>query len=349
VTTDQFQQIADFLPSGALLLSDEGTILAANSAVKSAWGLEPVAIVGQSLASLLRTSADEMATFVQACMESGKDASLQATLVSTGKSVAFRGRTLHASSAADRSEILLVEQAGKTSHAAQQVAGEEIDMRDRLLALLVHDFRNGLASVPMGLDVLEIEHGRSETVALLRRQIGQLVQLVDEVLDVSRLLRGKIVLRPEPVVLQEIVQEASTKLTETLRKHSLELILSLPPEMISISVDPQRTIQILRELVLQRSKNMAAGGQLTLSLSRDSNEVLLRLQDTGQAINQKLMPHVFDLNAQFRYASQENRTQLELGLALAGGLVALHGGRIHAHSLATPPGMETFIHLPAPV
>ena len=349
MTTDQFQQIADLLPGGAVLLSEKGEILAANAAVKAAWGIEPREIVGQELSSVLTASAADIAAFLQVCLASDKAIPLQVTLASSGKSLTCRGRTLKPVSSAKSPVILLVGESSDASTAIQQSATEGIDVRDRLLALLVHDFRNGLASVPMGFDVLEIEKGKSETVALLRRQIDQLVRLVDEVLDVSRLLRGKIVLRPEPVVLQEILHEAANNIAPTLKKRNLELILSLPAEPISLSVDPQRMVQILSELVLQRSKNMTAGGKIHLFLARNANEVAIRTQDTGQAINPKLLPYAFDLLAQLRFAGQENRTQLEMGLALAGGLVALHGGRIHANPLPTPPGMEICIHLPIPV
>lgn len=345
MTTDQFQQIADLLPGGAVLLSDNGEILAASSAVKTAWGLDPESIVGQKWENLLTTTALDFAQFLRDCQESNKPMSLRTTLAASGKSVALRAKAIQPGSATNLSTILIVSESDEVSSVKQQ-ASEESDIRDRLLALLVHDFRNGLASVPMGFDVLEIEHGKSETVALLRRQIDQLVRLVDEVLDLSRLLRGKIVLRPEPVVMQEILQEAAMNTAATLKKRNLELILSLPPESISIAVDPQRMIQIISELVLQRSKNMTAGGKLNLSLSKDANEVLMRLQDTGQAINPKLLPHVFDLLDQLRFAGQENRTHLEIGMALAGGLVALHGGQIHANPLPTPPGMETIIQIP---
>jgi signal transduction histidine kinase len=193
---------------------------------------------------------------------------------------------------------------------------------------------------------LEMERGKSETLDLLRRQIQQLVRLVDEVLDVSRLMRSKITLRKESIVLQELIQELSTLVQPTLVQRKSTLHLTLPSEPITLQVDPQRMLQALSELVYQRSKNMPTGGSLTLSVERSAQGVVLRFQDTGQAIDSDLLPHLFDVHAQVQHSMKSNRTHLELGLALAGGLIALHGGQIQARPNVPSPGMQFVIYLP---
>lgn len=342
MTTDQFQQFADLLPGGAVLLTANGKIVAASAGVKKFWQLEPQVLIGQSLPQLMRGDAAEITAFLQKCLVSKQVVNCQLTLADSGLVLTCQGRALGESTA---DEAIVLSGLSASVGGAASANNTAADLRDRLLAVMVHDFRNGLASVPMGFDVLEMERGKSETINLLRRQTDRLVQLVDEVLDLSRLLRGKIVLRPEKVVMQEIIQEAANSASTALQQRKLTLSLELPGEPISLMVDPQRFVQALKELVAQRSKNLPAGEQLKLSLTKTATDVEIRLVDSGQPIDPILMPHVFDLLSQLEYSGTEARVQLELGLALAGGLISLHGGRIHAQPLM-PKGLEIQIQMP---
>lgn len=219
--------------------------------------------------------------------------------------------------------------------------------KDEFLAMLAHELRNPLAPIRSGLDCLAIEYGEgSESVSIMRDQVEHLVRLVDDLLDVSRIARGKVELRKEIVEVAPLVERAVDATAWSFKAKEQTLDISLPQEMICVDADPVRLVQVLGNLLNNASKYTAEGGHIELAVVSDGKEVILRVKDNGIGIERDLLPRVFDLFTQSSRALDRAQGGLGIGLTLVRSLVELHGGEIHATSEGIGKGSEFIISLP---
>ena len=231
---------------------------------------------------------------------------------------------------------------------------EELRQSDRrkeeFLAVLSHELRNPLAPIQTALDLLE-QRGLSEAstgreLAMIKRQVQNLKRLVDDLLDISRISRGKIELRKEIVELAPVVVQAVEAVRPFFDEHRQELHVSIPEESICLEADSTRLEQVLFNLLLNAAKYTPEGGRICLYVERSQREVVIRVRDTGIGIEPELLPKVFDL-----FLQGERRIGLShegggIGLSLARNLVELHGGTITAHSQGPEKGSEFVVRLP---
>jgi PAS domain S-box-containing protein len=233
---------------------------------------------------------------------------------------------------------------------AQQLA--EADRRkDEFLALLGHELRNPLAPLRNGLSLLQLKSSGDPNVArlgpMMERQLAILVRLVDDLLDVARIARGKIELRKQPVDLTALagraVESARSALDE--RRHRLEL--EFPDGPVWVDADPARVEQVLNNLLSNAARYTPPQGHVWLSVARVGEEAVLRVRDNGIGIRPESMPEIWDM---FRQADRiEGRLSegLGLGLNLVRRLVELHDGKVMAISDGPGKGSEFRICLPA--
>ncbi len=233
-------------------------------------------------------------------------------------------------------------------------AEEELRKSDRrkeeFLAVLSHELRNPLAPIQTAVDLLEQRsteaNGATRELAMIKRQVLNLTRLVDDLMDISRISRGKIELRKRVVDLVTLAAESVEAVRPRLDEHLQDLRVILPVSPIFVEADPTRLDQILSNLLLNASKYTPRGGQIDLEVETSQNKVVIRVRDTGIGIDSSLLPKVFDLFLQGERRAGLSHEGGGIGLSLAKNLVELHGGTITAHSKGPDQGSEFVLRLP---
>ena len=220
--------------------------------------------------------------------------------------------------------------------------------KDEFLAMLGHELRNPLTPLSLALRLLRLDApDRERSIGVAERQVKHLVRLVDDLLDVSRITRGKVTLRRDPVLLGEVVErvlELSRPLVDG-RGHTLRV--SLPAEAVRIEGDGVRLVQVFANLLDNAAKYTPAGGTIWLTAEHVGNEVIVRVRDTGVGLGPDFAPHIFDLFVQGDTSPDRTHGGLGIGLTVVRRLVELHGGRIEARSGGAGKGSEFVVRLPA--
>jgi len=222
--------------------------------------------------------------------------------------------------------------------------------KEEFLAVLAHELRNPLAPIRNSLHIMrlsgELTPAGERVQEVMERQVNHLIRLVDDLMEVSRISRGKIELRKEPTELAEVMAsavEASRPLIEEARH---QLAISVPTEPLTLEADGIRLAQIISNLLNNAAKYTDAGGQIWLSARREAADVVISVRDTGIGIPPEKLPHVFDMFAQVHMTGYRNNSGLGIGLTLVRRLVELHGGRIEARSGGLGKGSEFTVRLP---
>ena len=185
----------------------------------------------------------------------------------------------------------------------------------------------------------------SETID---RQVEHLVRLVDDLLDVSRIMHGIVELRKERVDLAEVVARAVETMQPSIDARGHQLTVTMPPEPLPVDADPIRLSQVIGNLLDNASKYTRRAGRIFLTIGREGGEVVLRVKDHGVGMAPELLPHVFDVFVQGQRSLARSQGGLGLGLTLVRRLVELHGGSVGASSPGPGGGSEFTIRLPAP-
>jgi signal transduction histidine kinase/DNA-binding NarL/FixJ family response regulator len=226
----------------------------------------------------------------------------------------------------------------------------EADQRkDEFLATLAHELRNPLAPIRFALDILQpatppAAAARARDV--IDRQVRQLVRLVDDLLDVSRITANKIQLRREPHDLARLMETAVESILplSSAAEHTLDV--SLPPSPIHVDGDSTRLVQIFANVLNNAVKFTPRGGRISFAAYERAGEAVVRIRDTGIGIGPDLLPGVFDMFRQGDPGSERSGGGLGIGLTLARRLVEMHDGRIEIRSAGAGQGTDVEIHLP---
>lgn len=174
-----------------------------------------------------------------------------------------------------------------------------------------------------------------------------MVHLVDDLLDVSRVLHEKIRIRQEMVDVEQIVRQAIEACRPLFTARRQEMTVTLPSHSVAFSADPTRLVQILTNLLNNAAKYTDEGGRIWLTVTQDEGEVMIRVRDNGIGIDRGLLPQVFDLFSQAGGVLDRSMGGLGIGLAVVGHLVQLHGGTVHATSAGLGKGSEFIVRIPA--
>jgi signal transduction histidine kinase/ActR/RegA family two-component response regulator len=227
----------------------------------------------------------------------------------------------------------------------------EADRRkDEFLAILAHELRNPLAPIRNALQILRAKGPAEPQLQWSRdvidRQLQQMTRLVDDLLDVSRITRGKIELRRQRVLLAEVVSSAVEACRPLLEKRSHELVVKVPAEPITLEADQARLAQVLSNLLNNAAKFSDVGGRIAITAERQGDEVAIRVKDTGIGIPPEMLSHIFEMFTQVDRSLERSQGGLGIGLTLAKRLVELHGGEVEAHSDGAGQGSEFVVRLP---
>jgi PAS domain S-box-containing protein len=219
--------------------------------------------------------------------------------------------------------------------------------KDEFLAMLGHELRNPLAAVQSAIIAARLDGSRrDEALEIARRQAVQLRHLVDDLLDVARVTRGKIALRKRRLFLTSVVERAVEAARTQIQERGHALSISLSPEIV-VDADASRLEQVLVNLLTNAAKYTPPGGRIEVIAEAMGGEVALCVRDDGIGIDPEMLPHVFDLFSQADRSLDRAQGGLGLGLALVSRLVELHGGRVEARSAGCGQGAEFVAYLPA--
>jgi CheY-like chemotaxis protein/nitrogen-specific signal transduction histidine kinase len=226
----------------------------------------------------------------------------------------------------------------------------EARRKDEFLAMLAHELRNPLAALSSALELLNMrlppDDSLMQATQIARRQIHHMGRLLDDLLDVSRISRGKITLRNETVALGDTVKEAIQSITPLFESKGQQLEITVPAEPIFIRGDSSRLVQILVNLLANAAKYTPCRGHIRLTVGRFGDEAQIHVQDDGMGIPADLLPRVFDLFSQSQQSLARTQGGLGIGLTLVKRLVEMHGGRVEAHSEGLNQGSEFVVALP---
>jgi PAS domain S-box-containing protein len=222
--------------------------------------------------------------------------------------------------------------------------------KDEFLATLAHELRNPLAPLANGLALLRLAGADNprlqRTVLIMDRQLGHMVRLVDDLLDVARISMGKIELQRERVALNEVIALAIEAMRERLEQRELHLDLHLGGQELCVEGDRVRLTQVFTNLLSNAVKYTPRGGRIQVRLEVDGEQAAVSIADTGIGIPAWALPHVFDLFSQVRIHQEQSEGGLGLGLSLVRSLVALHGGSVGAASDGAGRGSTFTVRLP---
>jgi PAS domain S-box-containing protein len=227
----------------------------------------------------------------------------------------------------------------------------EADRRkNQFLAMLSHELRNPLAPISNAARALRLGEGNADAARLasgmLERQVGQLSRLVDDLLDMSRITRGRIELRKEVIELGPVIDQAVETVRPLFRSMDHELAVTVPPAPVWLEADAARLTQVVGNLLNNAGKFTDKGGRIRVSVEPDGDHVVIRVADNGIGIAAADQPRLFEMFAQVDTSLERSRDGLGIGLTLVKTLVEMHGGTVDVRSDGPGRGSEFTIRLP---
>lgn len=238
-----------------------------------------------------------------------------------------------------------------TAHKHAEDALREADRRkDEFLAILSHELRNPLAPIRTGVHLLEVAYDEPATrqiVPVLTRQVEHITRLLDDLLHVSRIIRGQIDLRMQHTELAGAIQIAMDACAPLIQSKGHQLRVNLPETPVMLHADPDRLAQMFSNLLNNAAKYMEPGGTIELAATRHTHEVCISIKDQGIGIPSANIDSVFDMFFQVGTNRHQHRDGLGIGLSLVKRLAELHGGSVSARSAGPGQGSEFLVRLPA--
>ncbi len=244
----------------------------------------------------------------------------------------------------DVTEAVLAKKALETKSIEAQAASRA---KDEFLAMLGHELRNPLAPISTALQLMQLRAGdvllKERTI--IERQVKHLVRLVDDLLEVSRIARGKISLERVRVELGDVLARALEMTSPLIEQREHHLSVDVAPEL-AVDADPARLAQVFANLLTNAAKYTPPRGYIDVSARRDDGAILVVVRDSGIGIRPEMLPRIFELFVQERQALDRSEGGLGLGLTIVRSLVGLHGGTVEARSAGTGRGAEILVRLP---
>jgi signal transduction histidine kinase/ActR/RegA family two-component response regulator len=249
----------------------------------------------------------------------------------------------------ERKKTQLEKEVRERQHAEQELV-TAARRKNEFLATLAHELRNPLAPLRNCLEIIDLNDGDPHTIQqvrpIMKRQLDQMVRLVDDLLDVARITQDKITLRKESVQLGQIIRNAVEASRPSIQASGHELSIRLSAQPVLIEADPVRLTQVFSNLLNNAAKYMDQGGHISLSAERNQGEVVVKVKDTGIGIPADELPRIFEMFTQANQSVRKSQGGLGIGLCLAKRLVVMHGGTISAHSDGPGQGSQFVVRVP---
>jgi CheY-like chemotaxis protein len=245
--------------------------------------------------------------------------------------------------------VVLVFRDASRERAAERALREADRRKDEFLATLAHELRNPLAPIRQAAKVARSPAATQAQVHwahdMIERQVQNMARLLDDLLDVSRITRGTMAIRKEDVELETVINAAVEIARPAIDARNHALSLEYPGDT-TLHADPLRLAQVIANLLTNAAKYTDPHGQIRVTGQRDNQHLTLTVSDTGVGISREMIPRIFDMFVQVKSVLDKSEGGLGIGLALARGLVELHGGSIEAQSAGAGRGSTFTLRLP---
>ncbi len=220
--------------------------------------------------------------------------------------------------------------------------------KDEFLAMLGHELRNPLAPIVTALLLMKMSGERAfeRERTVIERQVAHVSRLVDDLLDVSRIARGKVELKQGRVDVADVIAQAIEVASPLLEQRGHVVEWEVPRDPLTLNGDAARLVQVFSNLLTNAAKYTPDGGQIGVSAATEGDDVVVRVRDDGIGMEPEVLAHIFSLFVQRQQSIDRARGGLGLGLSIVRGLVDAHGGRVSAHSEGPNQGSEFVVHLP---
>jgi len=329
---EPYRDLVEQMQEGAVVVSAEGDILYSNARFAALVGEPAESVVGSRIDRFVRTvDRDEFDSWVRSGSGRhrgrliGRDACDVEVSLSLTTTASPGGRRLSLI-VTDLRELL-------EANSGRERAERESRTKDAFLATLAHELRNPLGAIGNAVGILELSHatGAPATRAheVIARQVGYISHLIEELLDVERVVSGKIRLDRKPLDMAEAIERAVATVTGGSR---LDRLIDVSTQSVWVEGDSVRIEQVVTNLVTNAVKYTPPGSQIRVTLCADRGDAVLSVEDTGFGISPRLLPFIFDMYMQADRTLARARGGLGIGLALVRRLVELHGGTIVASS-----------------
>jgi PAS domain S-box-containing protein len=363
LTRERYRSVVDHALEGIVTIDEAGTVETFNPAAEKLFGYMAREVVGRNVSLLMpEPFRSEHDSYLDAYLRTG-----EAKMIGVGREVVGRrkdGTTFPIDLAvsifrlSERPHFTgFVRDITRQKNLEQELRNRadrlvEADRRkDDFLAMLSHELRNPLAPIRNAVELMRhlgppdapLIHCRE----MIERQVRHLTKMVDDLLDVSRITRGKVTLQPEVVDLARVVANAVETCLPLVEEKGHDLQVELPEVPLRVQADPVRLAQVFSNLLTNSAKYMDEGGSIWVAAERQGLEVIIRVRDAGMGIPEELLPRVFDLFTQGSRGLARTEGGLGVGLSLVRSLVEMHGGRVTAHSAGPGQGSEFVVRLPA--
>jgi len=353
--------VADALEYAIFLVERDGNIRCWNPGAERLFGYAPPEIIGQHFSRLFSPEdvrSGQPEHDLKSALDTGHSESVRWQIRKDGTRLWCKATTtpLFDKDKQVRSFARVMHDLTEgQAQEAQKKRGDDLAEANRskeeFMALLSHELRNPLSPILNALDVQRQVKTDDPILQqagnIIERQVRQMVRLVDDLLDISRITKGKLRLRKERVELRVIANCAAESVRPLLDARKHEFSVSLPTEPIWVEADPARLEQVLVNLINNAAKYTDPGGLIRLSVARSGDEAVLKVWDNGLGISSETLPQVFDLFTQVDGTLSRSHGGLGVGLALVRTLVEMHDGRVQAFSAGLGKGSEFTVILPA--
>jgi PAS domain S-box-containing protein len=350
------KQVIDAAPSMIFVKDRKGRFILGNNALAQCYGTSPEGLIGLTDKDF-NSNEDEVARFHQDDLEviSGRKPKLimeEKVTCSDGAVHWYSTVKIPLLDDDDSCNKLLGVASDVTERKRAEEALRLADRRkDEFLAMLAHELRNPLAPIRNAVQLLKMLEPTDPKLAWSRnvidRQVTHMARLLDDLLDVARIMQGKIRLNMERFELTEIVNNAVETSRPLIESRGQELIISHTTTPPWIEGDRVRLAQVLSNLLNNAAKYTSEGGKITLSVMRENSDAIIEVKDTGIGITPDILPQIFDLFTQADHSLAHAQGGLGIGLTLVRELVEIHGGTVTASSAGIGQGSSFTVRLPA--
>lgn len=360
---ERLRSIVNHVVDGIISIDERGVITTFNPAAERIFGYQAAEVVGQNVRMLMpEPDRGEHDTYIRNYLHTG-----QAKIIGIGRAVVGRrrdGSTFPMELAisvfrlgGERHFTGIVRDITERRRMEQELQQRLLELaendrqKNEFLAMLAHELRNPLAPLRNGLHLLNMpdvsEQVHRSALDIMGRQLHQLIRLVDDLLDVSRIIQGKIELRRQVVDVGNVIERAAETAQPGIDARGQTLEMEFPPQPLWVDVDPIRLAQVVANLLNNAAKYSPDQSSIFIKVNGDNGHAVLSVRDQGVGISPDVLPHVFDLFVQADASLARTEGGLGVGLTLVKRLVEMHGGEVSATSAGLGQGSEFTIRLPA--
>jgi len=350
---DDWARTFDAVPDLILILDNQHRVVRANKAMAERMGCSPESLIGRSCYQVVHDShAPPMFCPHVRLLANGEEHAVEVHDERLGGTFLVSVSPIHGPGGTIMGSVHVARDISEQKR-AESLAVEAVRQRDQFLAMLSHELRNPLGAILNAACVVKRMPPQTdsfgEALAVIERQAQQMSSLLDDLLDVSRVMQGKIAMAREEVELGATARDAVAAVRFTLESRSQELQLELAEQPLYVRGDATRLQQIQVNLLMNASKFTPVGGRIALRLQSEDGQAVLSVEDNGDGIAGDMLERVFELFVQADTTLHRQQGGLGIGLTLVRMLVKMHGGNVTAYSPGLGLGSRFVVRLPLAV